>query len=162
MSVTLSYSSKISVSETLETNVPAATDKGVTHTGYDTTATLNATSTPAATKFAAFEKALSTGTATIDLTALVGTNGAAVDGSGLRVQAIKFRNKSTNANVLTLAKGSANGYDGLGASFSITLPPGGEVLVRTKAGGAVIGGTNKNLDLAGTGAQVAEIAIVMG
>ena len=162
MSVTLSYSSKISVSETLETNVPAATDKGVTHTGYDTTATLNATSTPAATKFAAFEKALSTGTATIDLTALVGTNGAAVDGSGLRVQAIKFRNKSTNANVMTLSKGASNGYDGLGASASITLSPGGEVLLLLKGAGAVIGGTNKNLDLAGTLTQVAEIGIILG
>jgi len=162
MSITVNYNSSVSVTETLETNVPACTDKIVTHTGYNNTANVNAASAPPATKAALFEQPLTDGAATIDLTALVGTNGAAVNGTGLRVQFIKFRNKSTNANVLTLSQGAANGYDGLGASFSVTLPPGGEVLLRTKDAGTDIGPTNKTLDLAGTGAQVAEIAIVMG
>jgi hypothetical protein len=162
MSVSVNYTSKILTTEVLETNVPAANDKSLQHNGYDTVEARTAASSPPVSKCAFFEKALAAGVATIDLTALVGSNGAAVDGSGLRVQFVKFRNKAANGNVMTLSKGAANGYDGLGASFSVTIPPGGEVLVRAQDGGTDIGGTNKTLDLAGTLTQIAEMAIVLG
>ncbi len=162
MSVSLNYTSKVLATETLETNVPAANDKQVSHNGYDTTATANGSSTPPVSKCAYFEKALSGGAASIDLTALVGTNGAAVDGTGLRVQFLKVRNKSASAANITISKGASNGYDGFGSSFSLTLKPGAEALLRSLDGGTDIGGTNKTLDLAGTGTDVAEVAVILG
>jgi hypothetical protein len=170
MSVAINYTSKITATEQLETNMPAANDKQVQHNGYDTAATANATSVPPVAKCAFFQKALVGGAATIDLTALVGSNGAAVDGTGLRVQFIKFRNKSSNAagHVMGLSKGTPNGYDGLGGGegsagdFTVSLLPGGEVLICTKDCGADIGPTNKTLDLMGVGTDVAELAIALG
>jgi len=162
MSVSLAYKAEVGVTEVLSTNVPAGTDKTVTHTGYNTTKTLNGTSSPPATKVAAFEQALTGGAATIDLSALVGTNGATVVGTGLRVQAVKFRGKSDNANPITVAKGASNGYDGFGASFSITLDPGAEVTILPDDAGSDIGSGNKNLDVSGTGTQVLECIIVLG
>ena len=91
MAVTATYDAKCSVTETLATNVPAAqgSNANVTHTGFNTSATLTSSSSPAASKVAAFQQSLSTGTATVDLTSLTGTNGASVDGTGLMVQIIK-------------------------------------------------------------------------
>ena len=162
MSVSVNYTSKVLTTEVLEANVPAANDKTVQHNGYDTVLSVSGSSMPPVTKCAFFEKALVAGAASIDLTSLVGTNGAAVSGTGLRVQFLKFRNKATNANPMTLTKGAANGYDGLGTAFSVALPPGGEALVRAVDGGSDIGSANKTLDLAGVGTEVAELAIVLG
>ena len=162
MSVTVRCKMALQTTEVLETSVPAAGDASLLHNGYDTAVDVGAASSPPVSKCAFFEQALSDAAATIDLTALVGSNGAAVDGTGLRVQFLKFRNKAGNANVMSLAIGAANGYDGFGAGFKITLAPGAEQLVRTLDGGSDISGTNCELDLAGTGAQVAEMAIVMG
>jgi len=162
MSVSVNYTSKVLTTEILEANMPAAGDKTVQHNGYDTVATASGSTTPPVSKCAFFEKALVAGAASIDLTAMVGSNGAAVDGSGLRVQFIKFRNKATNGSPMTLSKGASNGYNGLGASFSVAVPPGGEVLVRAQDGGTDIGAANKTFDLSGTGTDVAELAIVLG
>jgi hypothetical protein len=162
MSVTLNYTSKINSTEVLEANMPAATDKTVQHGGYDTVVQANGSSSPPVSKCAYFEKALSGGAATIDLTALPGANNATVDGTGLRVQYLKFRNKSANTHKLTLSKGATNGYDGFGASFSLELAPGGEQLVRAVDNGSDIGASNKTLDLSGTGTEIAEFAVVLG
>ena len=85
---------------------PAAstTKRRVTHDQFNTTLELSAASTPPVTKVAALQAALVAGAATIDLENLTGTNGAAVVGTGLRVQAMKVRNPSTNANAITIAR----------------------------------------------------------
>ncbi len=100
MSLSVTYDSTVTVEETLTGNAPFATSakKKVTHDQFDTSTTLNAGSTPPATTFAAFQKALSSGTATIDLTSVTGTNGATVNFTGLKLQLVKIRNPATNAN----------------------------------------------------------------
>jgi len=164
MSVTVTYLAKVTAVETLETNVPAAAaaNRKVTHSLFDTSKTLDGSSTPPATLVAAFEKALAAGVATIDLRALVGTNNVPVDGNGLRVQVLRIRAKSTNANPITIAKGASNGYDGFGAGFSLTLAPGAEQQLFTNDGGGDISGTNKTLDLTGTLTQALEVEIILG
>lgn len=162
MSVSLAYRADMTATETLTTNAAALSDATLVHSGYNTTKTLNASSTPPATKVASFAQAMTVGAATIDLTDLLGSNGAAVDGSGLRVQAIKLRNKSTNANPITVAKGASNGYDGLGADFSVTLAVGAEITILPNDAGSDIGAANCELDVSGTGSQVLECIIVMG
>jgi hypothetical protein len=164
MSVNVAYQAKVAVTETLESNVPATPtgSRSVVHSAWDSAKTLKSDSTPPATKVAAFEQALTGGAATIDLAALAGTNGATVAGSGLRVQVLRVKAPATNGNPITIAKGASNGYDGLGASFSHTLVPGGEATFFLNDAGGDVGGSNKNLDLAGTGVQVLQVEIVLG
>lgn len=164
MSVNVAYETKVTATETLETNVPAtpAGSRSVVHSAWNTTKALKSDSTPPATKVAAFEQAMSGGAATIDLSALTGTNGATVVGTGLRVQVLKVKAPATNGNPITVSKGASNGYDGLGAAFSHTLVPGAEATFFLNDGGSDIGGSNKTLDLAGTLAQVLQVEIVLG
>ena len=165
MSVTLSYTSNLNATEVLESNVPAVAttaNKEVKHTGFNKAVTLNGSSTPPATKVAAFEQALAAGAATIDLAALTGTNGVTIDGTGLKVQAIKLVNKAANANAMTLSIGASNGYDGWGANFEVDIAPGAEVVLFTNDAGSDIGATKKTLDIAGSGTETAQIIIIMG
>jgi len=165
MPVSATYASNVTVVETLDAaQAPAAPvgSRVITHNGYNVTETLNANSIPPATKQVSKEIPLSTGAATIDLTTITGTNSIVVDGTGLRPQFIKLRNKSTNANNMTFTQGASNGLDTLGSDFKIILPPGGEILIRTVDAGSDISSTNKTIDIAGTGSQIAEVIFVMG
>lgn len=164
MAVTLTYNSNLTVVETLEANVAfaASNGKSVTYNGLNTTASLNASSTPIVSKTASLVKALASGSGTIDLTAVLGTNGATVDASGLKVVAMKLRGKSTNGNPITIAKGASNGYDAFGASFSITLKANMEITVYSASNATAISSTNKILDLTGTGSQELEVQLIFG
>ena len=78
MSIAVTYNSQASIVETLEGEYISPGDPTVTTNGLNTTAGLTASTTPPVTKYSAFQKALSTGTGTIDLTSLTGANGATV------------------------------------------------------------------------------------
>lgn len=162
MSVTLAYASGVTVVETVETGTPAATDANsqITHNQYNTTASLTSATTPPVTKTAFFLQALSGGAATIDLTALSGTNGATIDGTGLKVQAFKMKN--LGANTMSITFGGSNPYELTGSDFKITLTQNQEVLIYGNDATPDIGGAACEMDLAGTSAQTAEISIVMG
>jgi hypothetical protein len=164
MSLELTYQATAKAKETLSVNVPAApaASRLVTHSAWDTAKTLTSSSSPPVTLWAAAQVALAAGAKTVDLTALVGTNNLAVDGTGLRVQIVRLRNPATNANPISIAKGASNGYDGLGANYKETLAPGAEVLHFLNDAGSDISGTNKNLDLAGTGVQALDVEIALG
>jgi len=163
MSVNVNYQSKITAVETLEANIDSlGTDKQVTHNQFDTTKTLTSSTTPPVTKIAAFPQALTAGAATIDLTSLLGVNGAAVSGLGLKVQILKIKNKVGSANPISIAPGAANGYDIFGADFKVTLQPGQEATFYSNDATPDIGAEDKTLDLAGTDEQECEITIVMG
>ncbi len=164
MAVTLEYQTNITVKETLTTNVPDAATNGaiITHSGFNKTSTLTASTTPPVSKHAAFQQALTAGVATIDLTALVGTNGAAVDGTGLKVQAFKFANPSTNANAITVVFGAATGYLLGGTAWKWTLSPGQEIEGYGNSATPTISALLKNIDLAGTASQALNVEIVMG
>lgn len=166
MSVTLTYTSILAVVETLETNVPfaSASDKTVTHNGLDQTLSGITAGTAASpsTKVAAYQKALSAGAATIDLTAIPGVNGVTQDMSGLRVQFAKFRNPSGNANPITIGEGASNGYEMLGNGWTILLDPGCEILLYNPEASPDVAGAAKTIDLAGTGSQALDIILVAG
>ncbi len=150
--------------ETLDTAVDpfvSSSDQTVTQT-HAKAATLNAGTTPPVTKQAAFKKTMTAGAATIDLRSLVGTNGAAVDGNGLKVQAFKFKNPSTNANSITITFGASNPYLLLGTDFLITLAPGQEVMGYLHDAAPDIASGAKEIDISGTLAQVLECYFLMG
>lgn len=160
MSVTVKIKSRLDVLETL--TAALASDKNVLIDGASTEKTLNSATTVPATKVAAFTKALSTGAATIDLTALTGTNGATVDFTGLKVQAAKFINPSTNANAITVTFGAATAYLLGGAAFKWILAPGQELLFFGNDAAPDVSASLKNIDLAGTGSQALTVVLVAG
>ncbi len=156
--------------ETLGTSVAgneaigsAAGNNTVVHNGYNFTKILDAGSTPPGTQVSAFAQALTAGTATIDLTSLPTTNGqTGFDMTGQKVQVLMVKAPSSNANVITIADGAANGYGGFGASFLIELQPGQQALLYGNDATPDVGGAAKNWDITGTGAQVMEFHIVAG
>lgn len=152
-----------SVQQTFDATAgPAAGTPKVTHAGWDFAHSLSATSTPPLSKHAAFQQALVAGAVTIDLTSLTGFNGEAVDGTGLKVQVLKLRNPSTNANQISIEPGVANGYDLLGSDMKLTLQPGDEVLLYVPDTADDIGAADCELDLAGTLIQALDVEILMG
>jgi hypothetical protein len=99
-------------------------------------------------------QAMTLGAATVDLTA------SPVSGSGKHVAAITFLAPATNANPITVSKGITSGFVGLGSTFSLILAPGQQATVYPAPSAAVIGGSNKALDLAGTGSQSLQMSVL--
>jgi len=95
-------------------------------------------------------QALSSGLATIDLTASPYSGGTKTP---IRVF---LMNPAANANTITIAKGATNGYAGFGASFSITLQPGESCQL---VGASALSSSNKTLDLTGTAAQTLVVQV---
>lgn len=164
MTVAVTYASKCSVVETLPNNTNSAPDntRKVTHTNFNSEASLSASSTPPVTTVAAFEQLLTAGAATINLAALTGTNGASVNMTGLKVQVLKIKAKATNANPISVAVGASNGYDLAGSDFKVTLSPGQEFLFYGNEATPDVAAGERTLDLAGTGTQGADVIIVAG
>ena len=163
MSVTVNHSVIINVAEILESNTESMTaaNRTVTHSNFNhATAVLTSATTPPVTKVAAWKQALAAGAATVDLTALTGTNGASVDGTGLKVQILKVKN--LGANSLTLTFGAANPYNLLGAAFVIVLLTGQEITVYGNDATPDIAAGAKDIDLAGTLIETSEWIVVMG
>lgn len=164
MSVSVAYASTVQATETLTASVPAisASANSVIHNGYNTSATLNSGTTPPVTTPVYFEKDLSSGTATIDLTALTGTNGSTVTLNGLKVQIFKVIAKTGNANPITLTEGASNGYELMGSAWTIALKAGEEFTYKGTDTSPDVGGSTKTIDLSGTGSQGVKIAIIAG
>jgi hypothetical protein len=159
---TLRYKSEMTITEILAGNSVGLSDKSVIHSTLNKSATLTNATTPPVTLVATFRKALAAGVGTIDLTALVGTNSGAIDGTGLKVQAIKFVNPATNANTIKIAKGASNGYALAGTDFAVTLSPGQEFVMYGNDATPDIAAGAKTFDLTGTLVQVLDVSIAMG
>lgn len=162
MSVALTFASTVKTVETLETGVPAASasDKTITHDQYDETAALTASTTPPVTKCAYFLATLSGGALDIDLTALSGTNGATVVGTGLKVQAIRIKN--LGANTLTIEPGDSDAYNLLGAAFKIILAQNQHITLYGNDATPDVASDAKILKLTGTTTQTSEWSVVLG
>ena len=165
MSVELLYQTILTATEILEGNPASAApaNRTVRHTNFNTSETFKASTSVPVTKAAYFEQVLSAGAATIDLTALTGTNGASVDGTGLKVQAVKFKAAAGNGALISVTPGAVNGYDMFGSDFKVSLSPGQEVTLLGNELTPDIAVADAELDLAGTGStDKLEVSIVMG
>lgn len=162
MTVAVTYRAHATVIETLPVNVGSAPDatRVITHTNYDETLALNSGSTPPVTLNAQFLLTLSGGLGTIDLRALIGTNGAVVDGNGLKPQLIRIKN--LGANIMTFKSGASNGHDAFTATTGHIVQPGGHILIFTNDNTADIGATTKTWNVNGTTSQTAEVTVIMG
>ena len=154
MSITVTTKSEITVIETL--SLGPGSSQRVPDTGANTTQLkLNATTTPPVSQKSHFAQALSGGAATIDLLALVGSQGQTLVTTGLRVQAVKVQNP--NAHQLAVAPAGSNGY---GLTFNV--PPQGEVLLTSTNLLPAIGSGAHNLTLTGIGSEASNWLIVLG
>lgn len=160
--VSVVYKAYATITETLPTNTGSASDSKriVTHDQYDEGATLNSGTTPPVTLQASFLLTLTAGAATIDLRALVGTNGAVVDGNGLKVQICRIKN--LGANIMTFKEGGSNGHNFFTATDGTIVHPGGFVMILSNDNTADIAAADKTWDVTGTGSQTAEVTIVVG
>lgn len=163
MAVSVTYTTNVTTNETIDTNAPAAaaSKSVIIHDQYNTTASLDSTTTPPVTKSVYFSQALSAGTATIDLTSLTGVNNLVTDGTGLKVQVIKFKNPTGNAQI-EVDVGATNGYNLLGATFEVILLEGQEIAIYGNDSTPDIGASAKDIDLVGTGTEEIEVSVVMG
>jgi hypothetical protein len=136
---------------------PAAQDRIVTHDGYNTRHNLHASSTPPASlKYAE----TLTGPLTLDLTALADPVSGTLDGTGLKVQALKVVNLSATDD-LVVDDGAADPYS-LNGGAPITLPPLGEALLYFADGLADVDATHKDLDITAGAAEEYQIMLVLG
>lgn len=162
--ISASYSALLSVVQTM-TGEFIGSDETFTVDGLNATGTLNASSTPPATKQASGTKAMSGGAGTIDLTALPGdTADETKDMTGLKLQLAIFKAPSTNANVITISQGASNAYglDSAGGAWSIKLDPGQLVFFYLDDNAEDVASGAKEIDLAGTGAQELDYVMVFG
>lgn len=128
------------------------------------TRAFTAGSTPDGEEMVCPEIALTAGAYTIDLTALPDVNGATTTLTGKKVRALFFEN--LGAANMTFAKGASNGLDCLSGSWSMVLLPGERRCI--DLGGvstgsiADISGSNKTIDVTGTGTQEFDFGVIVG
>ncbi len=156
--INVSYIGQLTIVSTrTEAELPSASGRSITHSLFNQSKTLNADSTPPATKKYANEI---TSTATLDLTALADPEIGTVDGTGLKVQAIQVNNLSTT-NTVTIADGGANPYQ-LFAGQSLVVPAGACMQMFFNDKLADIAVAVKNILFTATAGQKYQVVIVMG
>lgn len=161
--VSLTYASKLTGLQTFTGEQISSGDNTITHSGLNSEATYTASTSVPVTKVAEGTVTLSSGTGSIDLTALPGiTADETVDMTGLKVQFIKFTAPAANANVVNVAEGASNGYALLGASFTLGLLPGQELLVSANDAAPDVASGDRILDITGTGSQELDYAVYAG
>lgn len=149
----------------VETYEPTAGDvtssaNQLKHDGFDVTETpLNSSSTPAVSKVAYFQQALTAGAATINLTSLTGTFGT-VDGTGLKVRGVLFVNPSSHS--ITVQPGASNPHSCFGSASKFTIPANCAVEFWLNDSDSAIGSSSKNWDLSGTGTDALNVGILLG
>lgn len=123
---------------------------------------LDTTSSPPVSKVSYREYALSAGTITIDLTAILDQVGVAQDCTGLKVQKVHAINPEANSQI-AIAAGASNGYS-LGGT--ITIPGSAEgdchVVFYLPEALADISASAKSLTITGTGSQTFSLGFDIG
>lgn len=160
MSVSASLRIAAGVTETLETGVDASSSPTIRQNGFDFSSTISATSTVPATKCAFDSAALVAGAYTLDLSNTVGTLGATVDMTGLKVQFILVKN--TGSNRITMSQGGSNPYNLGGASFTIPIEAGQTIGLYGADVNPDVASGAKNIAFAGTGTDTFNFIVVAG
>ncbi len=133
----------------------------VTHGTFDRAATLSPTTTPAVSKSALVEGALSAGAAVLDLQVLSGVNGADVDMTGLTVEVFRFKNTHAT-DPITIAPGDSEAYLLLGAAFKIIVLAGQEFYFIGNDACPTVSSSLSDIKLTGAGTETYELTVVAG
>lgn len=158
MAITVDVNLSIRVTD--NPTIAGASSPTVVYDAYVTRETITGTTTLSADATTAFEKVLSAGAATIDLTSVPSTTGTqSMSGKSLRTLYIKA--DADNAGVISIQTGATNGYALFGSSGKITLSPGDSFGLRISTTNNV-DGTHKTIDLAGTGTDSIQALMTFG
>ena len=159
MSISVSYTSNLTTTETLSDSNISATSKTVSFDGANGSGISTASSTAPCTMRGGGKLTLSSGAGSIDLTAIPGVNGTLQDGTGLKVQFVKLKNLGESQ--MWIYDDITNGYQLHGGGYD-RLPVGGESLHKYSDGLADIDGTHKIIGVEGSGSDQLQYEIVMG
>lgn len=107
------------------------------------------------------ELALTSGSLTLDLTALLGTNGVTESATGLKLQLMKIQNPASNGN-MTFAQGGSNPYQLFGSTWSFSLGGGQSAMYDFANQAPTVSSTNKTIAVTGTGTQSFNLIMVFG
>lgn len=163
MAVSVTLEQVLSVRETLETNVPAATNPVITHSKFNVESSLNADSAVPATNVIAIEGNLTAGADTIDLTNLAQSGGGSFDATGKRLQAFIIINPATNTVQQSWVPGASDGYNLFGnASGRYDPMPGQSALFFGFDKLPEVSSSAKTIDITGDGTEVYKILMVFG
>jgi len=158
VTLTANLAARLSLNRSLDaTEVPSAGAHTTPHNQFDFTKLLNADSTPAGTKSFLDDF---TSTQNLDLTSLTDPQIGAVDGTGLKVQAILVNNTSASAT-LAISDGGANPYS-LNATANIVVPAGATFFAYYADKLADIGAAAKAITFTTTAGQTFQLGIIMG
>lgn len=134
----------------------------ITHDQFNTTINLSDTTQPPVSKISSQILQLSSGGAVLDLTNLPGLNGTTLDGTGLKIRAVKFKGM-VGMQPFTIAHfGFGQAYDIFGANFSVVVNADQEVVFYGGDTSPVIDGTHKNISVSGTGSDTIQVEIILG
>lgn len=165
-SVSAEYQLKCEVRETLALGLDKADDPSFVHSLDSPGSTLNASSTPPATKVFSDTVALVAGTKTLDLTALAGPASTSIDFTGLKVQIIAFRCPTGNTLPILVQKGAANAYNLLGAdnasAETLEVLPGDGLLLYRHDTLEDVDATHKDIKFTGNGTETIDVILVAG
>lgn len=166
MTVEAKFELKLDVDETLELGQDHVTDPEVTDTLGTDDGTLNALSTPPATKRFSDQISLSTGSGSLDLTSLAGPLSTTVDFTGLKVQLVKLKCPSGNTAAIEVVTAGANGYNLFGLTNAtaekVSIPPGGAAEFFCNDKLEDVDATHKGITLTGTGTESISVQLVAG
>ncbi len=163
--ISAAYNLSLKVTDTPDFSLDLGSGGTLTHQITGGAGTLTASSAVPATKAWSDQVQLSSGTLTLDLTALSrGSVLSAVDFSGLKVQIIKLKAPTTNTADITVDVGAANGYElFLGASSQLDLGPGDSVLFKRTDNLADVAAGDKDIDLSSSDVDaLLDIILVAG
>jgi hypothetical protein len=164
VSVKLTYATSLTVDETLETNVPAANwqKKTVRHDGWNTAESLTDVTPVHVSLHAAFVATIAGGLCVLDLTALPGTNGVAVNGTGKKVQAVKFKAPAANVGPVAFAMSAVNGFPIVNGESKFGLLPGQELVFFGNEKSEEISPTMRLVDVIGNSGDMVYVQVVLG
>ena len=150
-----------------EVKTPSGADAGAPGTpftsGNPAGDTYNASSGVPVSYASKFTITLSSGAATLDLTAIPDDENGTFDATGLKLNFLRLEVPIGDANKVLASQGASNAYRLDGATnWSIPLAPGQKVQLEGDAAGDAVASGHKTIDFAGTGAQTISVHIGLG
>jgi hypothetical protein len=166
MSVEAAYNLKLQIDEVVALGEDHVTDPTVEHDIGAVSGTMDATTTPAATKAWSDTVALAAGVASLDLTALARPSLPNVDLTGLKVQIVKIACPAGNTTGIEIVTGATNGYNLFGATKAtaekVSILPGMKLEIFYDDELEDVDATHCEIDLSGTGTETVSIMLAAG
>lgn len=166
MTVEANYEFKLSVDETVDLDLEHTPDPELTHEIAADKGTLNANSDPKASKVWCQRVALTSGAASIDLTALDNGNLPDVDFTGLKIRLVKLSAPNTNSAGIAVGVGASNGYNLFGPTNAtadrVIISPECVEMRNFHDTAEEVDSTHLAVDFAGAGTDVLDVELVAG